>query len=69
MFARLVNSEPDPGRLSSVRVWLSASDNLTLPKLASAFGSLERSSVCPVATAFRPCSLTATEWSNSAASP
>jgi acyl-CoA synthetase (AMP-forming)/AMP-acid ligase II len=28
MFARLVNSEPDPSRLSSVRLWLSASDNL-----------------------------------------
>jgi long-chain acyl-CoA synthetase len=28
MFARLVNSHPDPTRLSSVRVWLSASDYL-----------------------------------------
>ena len=28
MFARLVNSEPDPSRLRSVRVWLSASDHL-----------------------------------------
>ena len=28
MFARLVNSEPDPKRLESVRVWLSASDYL-----------------------------------------
>jgi len=28
MFARLVNSNPDPARLSSVRLWLSASDNL-----------------------------------------
>jgi acyl-CoA synthetase (AMP-forming)/AMP-acid ligase II len=28
MFARLVNSKPDPARLSSVRVWLSASDHL-----------------------------------------
>ncbi len=28
MFARLVNSNPDPKRLASVRVWLSASDNL-----------------------------------------
>jgi len=28
MFARLVNSNPDPSRLSSVRVWLSASDHL-----------------------------------------
>jgi long-chain acyl-CoA synthetase len=28
MFARLVNSQPDPSRLRSVRVWLSASDHL-----------------------------------------
>jgi acyl-CoA synthetase (AMP-forming)/AMP-acid ligase II len=28
MFARLVNSNPDPARLKSVRVWLSASDHL-----------------------------------------
>lgn len=28
MFARLVNSHPEPARLSSVRVWLSASDHL-----------------------------------------
>ena len=28
MFARLVNSNPDPARLASVRLWLSASDNL-----------------------------------------
>jgi acyl-CoA synthetase (AMP-forming)/AMP-acid ligase II len=28
MFARLVNSNPEPARLSSVRLWLSASDNL-----------------------------------------
>jgi acyl-CoA synthetase (AMP-forming)/AMP-acid ligase II len=28
MFARLVNSNPEPSRLASVRVWLSASDNL-----------------------------------------
>jgi long-chain acyl-CoA synthetase len=28
MFARLVNSEPDPERLKTVRVWLSASDHL-----------------------------------------
>lgn len=28
MFARLLNSNPDPGRLSTVRLWLSASDNL-----------------------------------------
>jgi acyl-CoA synthetase (AMP-forming)/AMP-acid ligase II len=28
MFARLVNSDPDPARLSTVRLWLSASDNL-----------------------------------------
>jgi long-chain acyl-CoA synthetase len=28
MFARLMNGDPDPRRLSSVRLWLSASDNL-----------------------------------------
>ncbi|MFP5206159.1 MAG: class I adenylate-forming enzyme family protein, partial [Acidobacteriota bacterium] len=28
MFARLVNAHPDPARLASVRVWLSASDHL-----------------------------------------
>jgi long-chain acyl-CoA synthetase len=28
MFARLVNSDPQPARLASVRVWLSASDHL-----------------------------------------
>jgi len=28
MFARLVNSNPEPGRLKSVRAWLSASDHL-----------------------------------------
>jgi long-chain acyl-CoA synthetase len=28
MFARLVNANPDPNRLASVRVWLSASDHL-----------------------------------------
>jgi acyl-CoA synthetase (AMP-forming)/AMP-acid ligase II len=28
MFARLVNSNPEPARLTSVRVWLSASDHL-----------------------------------------
>jgi acyl-CoA synthetase (AMP-forming)/AMP-acid ligase II len=28
MFARLVNSDPEPARLASVRVWLSASDYL-----------------------------------------
>ena len=28
MFARLINSNPDPARLASVRLWLSASDNL-----------------------------------------
>jgi len=28
MFARLVKSDPEPGRLKSVRVWLSASDHL-----------------------------------------
>jgi acyl-CoA synthetase (AMP-forming)/AMP-acid ligase II len=29
MFARLVNSNPDPARLQSVRLWLSASDHLS----------------------------------------
>ncbi len=28
MFARLINSNPDPTRLASIRLWLSASDNL-----------------------------------------
>jgi acyl-CoA synthetase (AMP-forming)/AMP-acid ligase II len=28
MFARLLNSNPDPARLATVRLWLSASDNL-----------------------------------------
>lgn len=28
MFARLMNSNPDPARLATVRLWLSASDNL-----------------------------------------
>ena len=28
MFARLLNSNPDPAKLASVRLWLSASDNL-----------------------------------------
>ncbi len=31
MFARLVNSNPEPARLASVRLWLSASDNLPSP--------------------------------------
>ena len=30
MFTRLVNSEPDPARLATVRLWLSASDNLPI---------------------------------------
>jgi long-chain acyl-CoA synthetase len=30
MFARLVNSNPEPARLRSVRVWLSASDHLPI---------------------------------------
>ena len=44
MFARLVNSNPDPARLSSVRLWLSASDNLpseTRERLRK-FGALVR---------------------------
>lgn len=44
MFARLVNSNPDPGRLSSVRLWLSASDNLPseVRQRLSQFGALLR---------------------------
>jgi long-chain acyl-CoA synthetase len=30
MFARLVNSNPDPARLATVRLWLSASDQPAL---------------------------------------
>jgi long-chain acyl-CoA synthetase len=30
MFARLLNSNPEPGRLASVRLWLSASDSLPM---------------------------------------
>jgi len=44
MFARLVNSNPDPSRLSSVRVWLSASDHLPseVRERLRAFGALQR---------------------------
>jgi len=44
MLARLVNSNPDPARLASVRVWLSASDNLPeeVRKRLREFGALIR---------------------------
>jgi len=44
MFARLVNSNPDPARLRSVRLWLSASDNLPseVRQRLRQFGSLVR---------------------------
>ena len=44
MFARLVNSNPNPARLSSVRLWLSASDNLPSEVRQSlrSFGALVR---------------------------
>jgi len=44
MFARLVNSTPDPRRLSSIRVWLSASDHLPseVRGRLRAFGALLR---------------------------
>jgi acyl-CoA synthetase (AMP-forming)/AMP-acid ligase II len=31
MFVKLVNSSPDPARLASIRLWLSASDHLPVP--------------------------------------
>lgn len=44
MFARLVNSQPDPARLASVRVWLSASDHLPdeVRRSLLRFGALAR---------------------------
>ncbi|MFI4982155.1 MAG: class I adenylate-forming enzyme family protein, partial [Nevskiales bacterium] len=44
MFARLVNSNPDPERLKSVRLWLSASDHLPsdIRQRLRQFGSLLR---------------------------
>ena len=44
MFARLVNSNPDPARLASVRVWLSASDHLPIEvrRRLRRFGALFR---------------------------
>ncbi len=44
MLARLVNSEPDPRRLRSVRVWLSASDHLPseVRERLRQFGALAR---------------------------
>jgi acyl-CoA synthetase (AMP-forming)/AMP-acid ligase II len=44
MYARLMNSNPDPARLKTVRVWLSASDHLPaeLRQRLRAFGALLR---------------------------
>jgi acyl-CoA synthetase (AMP-forming)/AMP-acid ligase II len=44
MFAQLVNSNPDPARLRSVRVWLSASDHLPaeVGKSLHTYGALVR---------------------------
>jgi acyl-CoA synthetase (AMP-forming)/AMP-acid ligase II len=44
MFARLVNGNPEPARLKSVRVWLSASDHLPseVRQRLRAFGALVR---------------------------
>lgn len=44
MFARLVNSNPDPRRLASIRLWLSASDHLPSAVRARlrSFGALRR---------------------------
>jgi acyl-CoA synthetase (AMP-forming)/AMP-acid ligase II len=44
MFARLVNSNPEPARLASVRVWLSASDQLPseVRQRLRQFGALAR---------------------------
>jgi acyl-CoA synthetase (AMP-forming)/AMP-acid ligase II len=44
MLARLVNSNPDPARLASVRVWLSASDHLPeeVRRRLREFGALAR---------------------------
>lgn len=44
MFARLVNTNPDPRRLASIRVWLSASDHLpsTVRQRLRSFGALRR---------------------------
>jgi acyl-CoA synthetase (AMP-forming)/AMP-acid ligase II len=44
MFARLVNSNPDPARLATVRLWLSASDNLPseVRQRLRMFGALAR---------------------------
>ncbi|MGA2539530.1 MAG: class I adenylate-forming enzyme family protein [Terracidiphilus sp.] len=44
MFTRLVNSNPDPARLKSVRLWLSASDHLPLDvrERLRHFGALAR---------------------------
>ncbi len=44
MFARLVNSHPDPARLATVRLWLSASDDLgdEVRNRLRSFGALAR---------------------------
>lgn len=44
MFARLVNSDPDPRRLASIRLWLSASDHLpsTVRTRLRGYGALRR---------------------------
>jgi acyl-CoA synthetase (AMP-forming)/AMP-acid ligase II len=44
MFTRLVNSNPDPARLKTVRLWLSASDHLPaeVRERLRAFGALRR---------------------------
>lgn len=44
MFARLVNSNPEPARLKSIRLWLSASDHLPseVRERLRAFGALAR---------------------------
>ena len=54
MFARLVNSNPSPERLASVRVWLSASDHLPsevrqrLRQFGSLFGRVGRWRIPPI---------------------
>ena len=53
MFARLVNSNPEPRRLASVRVWLSASDHLPSEVRAASATVWSSASVCPADGAFR----------------
>ena len=68
MFARLVNSNPDPARLSTVRLWLSASDNLPSEVRQSLrkFGALVR---LPGGRRVPPVLSMVMAWSSSAASP